>query len=105
VPNPGLIDAIAVAGGIPREFRCYGLEPTGNELDLADAGAILFTSAMSFKEAVWTPRPGLMTMAIGEITAGAMRTRGTNPAVVGDGSLEGALRALNEYLSMGGQES
>lgn len=104
VPNPGLMDAITMAGGIPREFRCYSLEPTGSELDLADAGAILFTSAMSFRKAVWTPRPGLLVMAIGEITAGAMRTGGTDPAVVGDGSLEGTLGALNMYLAARGEQ-
>ena len=91
-----------MAGGIPREFRCYSLEPTGDELDLAGAGAILFTSAMSFKKAVWTPRPGLLVMAIGEITADAMRQGGTDPAVVGDGSLEGTLGALNAYLAAQG---
>lgn len=104
VPNPGLMDAITVAGGIPREFRCYSLEPTGSELDLAGAGAVLFTSAMSFKKAVWTPRPGLLVMAIGEITADAMRTGGTSPVVVGDGSLEGTLGALNRYLAARGEQ-
>jgi uroporphyrinogen-III synthase len=99
VPNPGLMGAITVAGGIPAEFRCYSLEPTGDELDLAGAGAVLFTSAMSFKEAVWTPHPDLLVMAIGEITADAMRTGGTYPAIVGDGSLEGSLGALNAYLA------
>jgi uroporphyrinogen-III synthase len=98
VPNPGLMDTITVAGGIPREFRCYSLEPTGDELDLTGAGAVLFTSAMSFAMAVWTPRPDLLVMAIGEITAGAMRTGGTNPTILGDGSLEGTLVALNAYL-------
>jgi uroporphyrinogen-III synthase len=104
VPNPRLIDAITVAGGIPREFRCYRLEPTGDELDLADANAILFTSAMSFKKAVWTPRLGLIVMAIGKITADAMRTGGINPAVVGDGSLEGTLGTLNTYLAARGEQ-
>lgn len=102
VPNPGLMDAITAAGGIPAEFRCYSLEPTGSELDLAGAGAVLFTSAMSFRKAVWTPRPGLLVMAIGKITAGAMRTGGTDPAVIGDGSLEGTLGALNAYLATQG---
>ncbi len=37
-------------------------------------------------------------MAIGDITAAAMRKAGTEPVVVGDGSLEGSLRALNAYL-------
>lgn len=100
VPNPGLIDAITAAGGIPAEFRCYRLEPTGNELDLAGADAVLFTSAMSFRTAVWTRRPGLLVMAIGEITAGIMRAGGVVPDVVGDGSLEGTLDRLNAYLTM-----
>jgi uroporphyrinogen-III synthase len=104
VPNPGLMDAITVAGGIPREFRCYSLEPTGEELNLADAGAILFTSAMSFKKAVWKPRPDLLVLAIGEITAETMRSAGTEPAVVGDGSLEGMLGALNTYLATQGDQ-
>ncbi len=99
VPNPGLLDAITVAGGFPREFRCYRLEPNGRDLDLAGADAILFTSAMSFNKAVWTPRPDLLVMAIGEITAGAMRAGGCDPVVVGDGSLEGTLGALNGYLA------
>ena len=104
VPNPGLIDAITAAGGIPREFRCYSLEPTGDELNLDGAGAILFTSAMSFKKAVWKPRPGLLVMAIGEITAETMRTGRTDPAVMGDGSLEGTLSALNAYLAAQGEQ-
>jgi uroporphyrinogen-III synthase len=102
VPNPGLINAIAGAGGVPTEFRCYSLEPTGEELDLAVAGAVLFTSTMSFKKAIWTPHTGLLVMAIGEITADAMRTGGTNPAIVGDGSLEGTFGALNRYLAIRG---
>jgi len=99
VPNPTLINAITAAGGIVHEFRCYGLEPTGDTLALDTAEAILFTSAMSFTQAVWTPRTDLLVMAIGDITAAAMRTGGTVPAVVGDGSLEGALAALNTCLS------
>jgi uroporphyrinogen-III synthase len=102
VPNPALIEAIAAAGGIPHEFRCYGLEPTGKPLNLDGAGAILFTSAMSFKKAVWSPSPVLLVMAIGDITAAAMRTGGTDPVVVGDGSLEGTLEALNACLARQG---
>jgi uroporphyrinogen-III synthase len=98
VPNPVLLDAIAAAGGIVHEFRCYGLEPTGDTLDLQEADAILFTSAMSFAKARWMPRDGLLVMAIGEITAAAMQAAGTVPGLVGDGSLEGALAALNAYL-------
>jgi uroporphyrinogen-III synthase len=98
VPNPTLLDAITAAGGVVHEFRCYGLEPTGETLNLDTADAILFTSAMSFTKAIWTKRTDLLVMAIGDITASAMRMGGTVPAVVGDGSLEGALAALNNYL-------
>jgi uroporphyrinogen-III synthase len=97
VPNPTLIDAIVRAGGTAREFRCYQLVPTNEPLDLGAAEAILFTSAMSFTKAIWTPRPNLLAMAIGEITAEAMMCKGTLPAIVGDGSLEGTLTALNDY--------
>ena len=99
VPNPALIEAIISAGGIPHEFHCYKLEPTGEPLDLKNAEAILFTSAMSFAKAVWTRDKELVVIAIGEITADTMRRAGTTPDVIGDGSLEGSLRALNEYLA------
>jgi uroporphyrinogen-III synthase len=99
VPNPSLIDAITAAGGIPHEFRCYGLEPTGESLSLQDADAVLFTSAMSFSKAVWNQHLDIIVIAIGDITAAAMQAAGTNPEVVGDGSLEGAMIALNNYLN------
>lgn len=99
VPNPALMDAISAAGGIPHEFRCYSLMPTGEVLSLEGADAILFTSAMSFTKAVWTKHPDLLLIAIGDITAAAMTRAGINPVVVGDGSLEGSLRALNEYIA------
>jgi len=99
VPNPSLIDAITAAGGIPHEFRCYGLEPTGDSLSLQDADAILFTSAMSFSKAVWNQHLDIIVIAIGDITAAAMQAAGTIPEVVGDGSLEGAMIALNNYLN------
>ena len=103
IPNPVLLDAITAAGGIVHEFRCYGLEPTGEPLATSDADAILFTSAMSYTKARWIPRAGMTVMAIGEITAAAMRTGGTNPEVVGDGSLEGTLNALNAYIETTGR--
>ncbi len=99
VPNPTLMDAITAAGGIPHEFRCYGLEPTGESLNLEGADAIFFTSAMSFSKAIWTKHPNIIVIAIGDITAATMQAAGTNPEVVGDGSLEGTMRALNEYLT------
>jgi len=102
VPNPGLIGAIKNAGGIPVEARVYGLVPTGEALATDGADALLFTSASSFSRAVWQPRPGLLLMAIGDITAGAMRAAGAEPAVVGDGSLEGTLVALDRFRGKGG---
>ncbi|MCK9591253.1 MAG: uroporphyrinogen-III synthase [Methanoregula sp.] len=102
VPNPSLIEAITTAGGTPHEFRCYGLESTGESLNLEGADAILFTSAMSYTKAVWMNRPGLIVIAIGDITAATMREAGTDPVVVGDGSLEGTMRALNNFLTTKG---
>jgi uroporphyrinogen-III synthase len=82
--------------------RCYGLVPTNTPLATDGADALLFTSGSSFSRAVWQPRPGLLLVAIGDVTAGVMREGGTTPAVVGDGSLEGTLKALNLYLGKGG---
>ncbi len=101
VPNPVLLGAITAAGGIAREFRCYKLIPTGEPISLEGASALLFTSAMSYTKAIWTPRPDLLVMAIGDITAAAMEKAGTHPHVVGDGSLEGTLAALNAYTKPG----
>jgi len=101
VPNPALLEAIRAAGGVAAEFRCYGLIPTDEPLDLAPADALLFTSAMSFEKAVWSSRPGLLVLAIGDVTAEKMRAGGVSPAVVGDGSLAGTLAALNTFLAAG----
>jgi len=98
VPNNALLKTIAAAGGIAHEFRCYSLEPTGQTLPTKDADAVLFTSALSFSKAVWTPHPEQLIMAIGDVTAGVMQEAGVSPAVVGDGSLEGTLAALDLYL-------
>jgi uroporphyrinogen-III synthase len=99
VPNPGLIGAIIKAGGIPEEVRVYSLIPTGEKLDLEEAQAVLFTSAMSFERAIWKRRNGLLLIAIGESTASAMCKAGVAPSVIGDGSLDGTLRALNSFLA------
>jgi uroporphyrinogen-III synthase len=99
VPNPGLIDAITKAGGVATEIRCYSLVPTGHALDLQNADAILFTSAMSFRQAIWKRWPGLLVVAIGDVTAAVMTSEGVRPDVIGDGSLEGTLEKLNEHLS------
>ena len=100
VKNEKLIKGISDAGGIPYEFGCYALKPTGKILDIKDADAILFTSAMSFKEAVLPDIRGLIRIAVGDVTADAMRDAGVVPDVVGDGSLKGTLEALNRYLSV-----
>jgi len=99
VPNKALIDAISREGGIACECKCYGLVATEEELDLHHAESVLFTSAESFRHAIWKRRPDLLVMAIGEITAARMGDGGIVPAVVGDGSLEGTLAALNRHLA------
>lgn len=99
-PNPALLQVITQAGGIPVEFTIYALIPTYEELDLRSAEAVLFTSALSFKSAIWKRRDDLILMAIGDVTAATMEETGLSPDVVGDGSLEGTLDELNIYLLM-----
>lgn len=98
VPNKPLIDAIENAGGLAYEYRCYKLAATGDVLDVGDCDAVMFTSANSFKEALLPDLSGKLLIAIGEITADAMKKAGVEPSVIGDGSLEGTLKALNDYL-------
>jgi uroporphyrinogen-III synthase len=100
VPNDALISAINEAGATVCEYRCYGLCPTYELIDLSDSSidAILFTSSMSFTASVWKRHPGLLTMAIGEVTAEVMTRAGMRPDIVGDGSLEGTLDEINMYL-------
>jgi len=99
-PNPDLLNAITQAGGKPVEFTIYSLIPTYEELDLRDAEAVLFTSALSFKTAIWRRREDLILIAIGDVTASVMEAAGLSPDVSGDGSLEGTLDELNIYLMM-----
>ena len=98
VPNPDLINDIENAGGMVYEYRCYGLIPTGEFLDLEGSEIVLFTSANSFSQAVLPDLAGILPIAIGDITAKRMQDGGVTPVVIGDGSLEGTLIALNEYL-------
>jgi uroporphyrinogen-III synthase len=99
-PNLNLINAIEEAGGMAFEYRCYGLEPTNDSLNLDGVDAILFTSANSYKMALLPPlnTTHIFSMAIGNVTASAMRAGGLEPKIIGDGSLEGTLKALNTYL-------
>lgn len=99
VPNKPLINAIEDAGGLAFEYRCYKLVPTGDVLDIQDCDAVMFTSANSFKQAILPNLSGKLLIAIGEITADAMKKAGALPAVTGDGSLEGTLKALNDFLN------
>ncbi len=62
-------------------------------------GKELFTSARSFTDAVLLGREGKLLIAVGNMTAEAMRYKGVNPDVVGDGSLAGTLAALNRHLT------
>jgi uroporphyrinogen-III synthase len=98
VPNPKLMEAIKESGGIPCEVHIYSLKPVNKKLDLEGCGAVLFTSANSFSYSVWNKDSGIIPIAIGEITAERMKEGGVSPSVTGDGSLEGTLSALNEYL-------
>ncbi|HOL42332.1 MAG TPA: uroporphyrinogen-III synthase, partial [Methanospirillum sp.] len=97
-PNPQLLQGIRDAGGLPHEYQIYSLIPTYELLTLDKAEAILFTSALSFKSAIWKRREDLILLAIGEVTAQAMEDAGLIPDVVGDGSLEGTLDELNLFL-------
>lgn len=99
-PNADLLQAITDAGGIPVEFNIYALIPTYEELDVREAEGILFTSALSFKTAIWRRREDIILLAIGDVTAAAMQSAGITPDVTGDGSLEGTLDELNIYLMM-----
>jgi uroporphyrinogen-III synthase len=98
VPDDGLVQGIRNAGGEAVEIRCYALRPSRTPLPLAGADAVLFTSALSFREAVWEFREGILLMAIGKNTARAMQQGGFPPAITGDGSLAGCLAALNRYI-------
>jgi uroporphyrinogen-III synthase len=100
VPNPDLINGIEDAGGMAFEYRCYRLSPTNEPLDLDGCDAVIFTSASSFRFAKFPQTEALLKIAIGDITAGAMREGGQPPDIVGDGSLEGTLAALAEYQEM-----
>ncbi len=95
VPNPELINAIEEAGGTVYEYRIYSLNPTHAVLEIGDCDAVLFTSAYSFRSANIREYGSVLPLAIGEVTACAMREAGVEPAVVGDGSLEGTLSALS----------
>ncbi len=98
VPNDKLMNGIRDAGGFPFEFQIYSLIPTYEQLNLDNAEGVMFTSALSFKSAIWKRREDLILIAIGEITAETMEDAGLVPDVVGDGSLEGTLDELNLFL-------
>ncbi len=95
---PKLVDDIKHAGGEPREFHCFELAATNEPLNLEGCGAVLFTSPEVFELSRLPKMPNMILMAIGDVTANAMFHGGCNPSVVGDGSIEGTLIALNSYL-------
>ena len=98
VPNTSLISSLEDAGGIVYEYRVYKLQPTNDVLNLEGCDAILFTSSSSFTKAHLPDLSGIRKLAIGEITADAMRKAGVEPDVVGNGSLEGTLQNLEKIL-------
>jgi len=97
---PKLADDILHAGGIPAEYICYDVEKTNEAMDLTGVDAILFTSPTAFSLAKLPKMENIIQMAIGEVTAQEMMYGGHVPAVVGDGSIEGTLKALNAYIQM-----
>lgn len=99
-PNPDMMNAISEAGGTSVEYTIYKLIPTYEQLELETAEAVLFTSSLSFKTAIWRRRDDLVLIAIGDVTAAAMSESGLPPDVIGDGSLEGTLDELNIFLLM-----
>lgn len=95
---PKLAADIKHAGGIPLEYKCYDVEKTGEVMDLTGVGAILFTSPIAFKDTILPKIGNVIQMAIGEVTANEMMYGADAPSVIGDGSIEGTLKALNAYL-------
>ena len=95
VPNPHLISGIQDAGGNVFETPIYALIASNEPLDLSGGDVILFTSANSFTYSVWDRSKPIIAAAIGEVTAKRMKDDGVMPTVIGDGSLEGTLKALN----------
>lgn len=94
-----LADEIRHAGGIPLEYKCYDIVATNEVLDFTGCGAVLFTSPSAFRMAKLPKATDtLIKMAIGDVTAEAMMYGGWEASVIGDGSIEGTLKALNSYL-------
>lgn len=96
-----LADDIKKAKGVPCEYKCYDIVATNEELDISGCGAILFTSPVAFNLAKLPPMKNIIPMAIGDVTAEAMMYGGCEPVIVGDGSIEGTLKALNAYIWTG----
>jgi len=95
---PQLAADIERAGGVPFEYHCFELAPTNEPLDLEGCGAVLFTSPEAFEMSRLPKVKDIIMIAIGDVTANAMMYGGCPPSVVGDGSVEGSLIALNSYL-------
>ena len=99
ITYPKLAEEIKEAGGIPVEYKCYDIIATNEELNLDGCGAVLFTSPAAFALAKLPKLDREITfIAIGEVTADEMMYHGTIPTVVGDGSIEGTIKALNATL-------
>ncbi len=99
ITYPKLSEEIREAGGLPCEYKCYDIMATNEPVDLDGCGAILFTSPAAFTLAKLPRIPEeLRLLAIGEVTADAMMYGGMPPSIVGDGSIEGTIQALNAAL-------
>jgi len=99
ITYPKLAEEIKDAGGIPCEYKCYDIVATNEPVNLDGCGAVLFTSPAAFALAKLPRIPeDLRLLAIGEVTADAMMYGGLTPSIVGDGSIEGTIQALNASL-------
>ncbi|VVB92059.1 Uroporphyrinogen-III synthase HemD [uncultured archaeon] len=97
VPNPELVSSLTSGGATVIEAPAYRLV-TGDSIVeiLDDIDAVIFTSAKSFELSGFAPEYAkkIKVVAIGQKTAEAMRKHGTNPEIVGNGTLEDCLSQL-----------
>jgi len=98
VPNPELVESLALKGATVVEAPAYSLVPGHSIADaLNDVDAIIFTSAKSFEYSGFDQEHAekIKAIAIGKKTADAMQKHGINPDIVGNGTLESCLSLLS----------
>ena len=99
VPNLELTESLRAKGASVIEAPVYGLKPAGNDLIriLKDMDAVIFTSARSFESSGFDKHhpKNIKLIAIGQKTADAMRKRGIDPDLVGNGTLDDCLSRIS----------